>query len=174
MTHIKALHKGIKYPCDQCDFKATQKSNLLTHIKSIHECVKYPCEQCEHKAASKHNLLTHIISKHDQVRFPCDQCDYNATFKSSLLAHIKRKHLSTGNQATYPKQGVKKDLTYRIDDNRRCEIEEEGMEQRTIKLCPISSCTFSLNEKNRILELNHLKRNHPHVDNQTSFLLVKS
>ena len=31
-----------KFPCDQCDYKATQKSSLLTHIKSKHEGVKFP------------------------------------------------------------------------------------------------------------------------------------
>ena len=30
-------NNGRKYPCDQCDYKATQKCNLLTHLKSKHE-----------------------------------------------------------------------------------------------------------------------------------------
>ena len=34
------MHEGVKFPCNQCDYKATQKSNLLKHIKSIHDCVK--------------------------------------------------------------------------------------------------------------------------------------
>ena len=49
LTHIKSIHEGIKYPCDQCDFKATHKGTLKSHMKSIHEGV---------------NLWKHIKSKH--------------------------------------------------------------------------------------------------------------
>ena len=31
------------------DYKATQKGNLLTHIKSIHEGLMFPCDQCDFK-----------------------------------------------------------------------------------------------------------------------------
>ena len=64
MHHLKSKHGGIKYPCDQCDFKATQKSNLLTHLKSKHEGVKYPCDQCDYKATTKGSFLIHFKSKH--------------------------------------------------------------------------------------------------------------
>ena len=56
--------------CDQCDFKATYKSNLLTHIKSIHEGVKYPCDQCDYKATWRSHLLRHLKSKHKAVKYP--------------------------------------------------------------------------------------------------------
>ena len=61
---LRSIHQGIKYPCDQCDYKATQKGDLLTHLKSIHEGVKYPCDQCDYKATQKCHLLTHSNSKH--------------------------------------------------------------------------------------------------------------
>ena len=35
-THIQSQHDGVKYACDQCDFKATQKNNLKIHIKKKH------------------------------------------------------------------------------------------------------------------------------------------
>ena len=47
-----------RYICEQCDYKATQKGNLLRHIESIHEGVKCPCEQCDYKATCKESLLT--------------------------------------------------------------------------------------------------------------------
>ena len=37
MKHIKTIHDGVKFLCAQCDYKATQKDNLLTHIKTKHE-----------------------------------------------------------------------------------------------------------------------------------------
>ena len=50
MKHIKTIHDGVKFLCAQCDYKATQKDNLLTHIKTKHEGVKFPCAQCDYKA----------------------------------------------------------------------------------------------------------------------------
>ena len=64
--YIKSIHKGVKFPCYQCDHKATQKADLLRHIKSIHEGIKYPCNQCDYKAARKERLLNHVKSKHEK------------------------------------------------------------------------------------------------------------
>ena len=76
MEHIGS---PVKYPCDQCNYKATYKSNLNTHLKSKHKGIKYPCEQCDYKASFKVALLTHLKSKHEGIKYPCDQCDYTAT-----------------------------------------------------------------------------------------------
>ena len=66
--------------------------NLRTHVKSIHEGVKYPCDQCVYKATSKGDLRTHVKSIHEGVRYPCDHCDYKVTHKSNLRAHKEYKH----------------------------------------------------------------------------------
>ena len=29
--HIKSIDEDVKFPCDQCDYKATDKGNLLIH-----------------------------------------------------------------------------------------------------------------------------------------------
>ena len=89
---IKSKHKGVKFPCDQCNYKATQRGHLLRHIKSIHDGVKFPCDQCDYKATQKGDLLRHIKSKHEGVKFLCVQCDYKATRKDNLLCHLKSKH----------------------------------------------------------------------------------
>ena len=47
--HIKVIHEGVKYPCNQCDYKAKWKSSLLTHMKSKHD-ITSPCDQCDYKA----------------------------------------------------------------------------------------------------------------------------
>ena len=54
-----SLHESVKYPCNQCEYKATQRSNLKTHKMSVHENVKYPCNQCEYKATTNSSLKTH-------------------------------------------------------------------------------------------------------------------
>ena len=40
-------HEGIKYPCNQCEYKASEKGQLQIHIQSQHEGIKYPCDQCD-------------------------------------------------------------------------------------------------------------------------------
>ena len=35
-THIQSKHEGIKYPCNQCDYRATTQSNFQRHIQSKH------------------------------------------------------------------------------------------------------------------------------------------
>ena len=35
LKHVRYKHEGVKYPCSQCDFKATQQSSLKTHIESL-------------------------------------------------------------------------------------------------------------------------------------------
>ena len=40
-THIKGAHEGLKYYCNDCDYKATYRGTLTTHIKAVHEGLKY-------------------------------------------------------------------------------------------------------------------------------------
>ena len=35
-NHTKAIHEGVRFPCDQCDFKGTQNNSLKKHRRSIH------------------------------------------------------------------------------------------------------------------------------------------
>ena len=67
---LKNGNKGVKFPCDQCDYRATKKCNLLTHINSIHRGFQLLCGQCDYKATQKGHLLTHVKSTHKMSCFP--------------------------------------------------------------------------------------------------------
>ena len=54
------VHENVKYPCDQCDSKFTQKGDLKKHKLSVHKNVN-PCDQHD-KKATKSNLETHKIA----------------------------------------------------------------------------------------------------------------
>ena len=41
---MESLHEGIKYNCDQFDYKATQKHKLEIHKESQQEGIKYDCD----------------------------------------------------------------------------------------------------------------------------------
>ena len=62
---------------------------MYQHIKSRHEGKLIPCNQCNYKATHKDDLLTHINSRHEDVEFPCDKCNYKASRREYVLRHIK-------------------------------------------------------------------------------------
>ena len=68
--HAKSIHKGVVYPCNKCEFKATQKGNQARHVKVVHMNI-YPvkCDYCEYGCASKHHLEVHVKNKHPTEYF---------------------------------------------------------------------------------------------------------
>ena len=38
--HYESIHEGRRFDCDLCDYKATQKYNLITHKKIKHNIIK--------------------------------------------------------------------------------------------------------------------------------------
>ena len=58
--HVKSIHEGKRYSCDQCDYKATHKSSIIRHVKTIHEGERYPCTQCDYKATQTCDLHIHM------------------------------------------------------------------------------------------------------------------
>ena len=55
-THIESVHKKVKYPCYQCEYKAPSQGGLKRHIETVH---------CEYQAAQKRDVKNHIESLHD-------------------------------------------------------------------------------------------------------------
>ena len=91
-TWRELFRKGLRYKCNQCEYKATRKTNLTAHIQSVHEGLRYVCNQCEYKATWKCNLATHIETVHEGVRYGCDQCEYKSAQQDYLRKHKQFKH----------------------------------------------------------------------------------
>ena len=60
--HIQSVHEGVRFFCNQCEYKATHQSSLTTNIQLVHEGVRYICNQSGYKAGYSSNLTTHIQS----------------------------------------------------------------------------------------------------------------
>ena len=58
--HFKSVHT-----CDKCDKTYTDPSSLRKHKLSAHDGIRYPCDQCNLKATQKHSLLNHIEKFHN-------------------------------------------------------------------------------------------------------------
>ena len=84
---------GKKYPCDECDFQATQKSNLTKHHQSVHMGKKYPCGECCYQATETGSLNQHMLAIHMGKKYPCGECDYQASSKSNITAHQQSVHM---------------------------------------------------------------------------------
>ena len=78
-------------------FTHTMLSSLDTHIRATHKGMKYPVGQCEHKVTSKSSLERHRSSVHVLLRYPCEQCEYQATVKDSLDQYKKGGNILVGN-----------------------------------------------------------------------------
>ena len=70
MKH-KQEHKNQKsIECDQCDFKTSDRHELLEHKKSMHEKMwKLKCGQCQYVALEKHTILEHQKAVHNKISY---------------------------------------------------------------------------------------------------------
>ena len=50
MSYTSYIYSKVRNKCNQCEYKATQRSSLTTHIQSLHEGVRNEYNQCEYKA----------------------------------------------------------------------------------------------------------------------------
>ena len=50
--------------CPECQMKFTRSSSLMEHIRIQHEGIRYPCNQCDYKATKLYSLKFHMETKH--------------------------------------------------------------------------------------------------------------
>ena len=137
----KAKHKGIRYPCDQCDISATTSSNLNAHKKAKHLGIRFPCDKCEYlircncrsiwninmedTSANKKRKIdgdTEVNTKAKKV-YSCDQCEYTATQHGHLKTHKQAKHEGI----RYPCDQCEYAATHLANLKRHIESKHEGI-----------------------------------------------
>ena len=105
--HTLSKHEGIRFYCDQCEYKVTQKGilrvqnnrnmktsykqTLRIHNQSKHRDIKFDCDQCEYKAKTKRNLRVHTLSKHTTQRNTKELSE--SAKKINLKVHKESKHV---------------------------------------------------------------------------------
>ena len=90
--HVKSVHEGKKYNCDQCDYKATQPSSIKIHKQVKHVQAKLQCPQCDYQSGWPSDLRKHKLAKHDGIRYGCDICDFIATRPECLGKRMRSQH----------------------------------------------------------------------------------
>jgi len=88
MDHIECKHDSasFSYSCSQGTFGSYKTG------EHDEDTAQFPCEQCDYVATQGNNLKKHIEAKHLGVTYSCDICPYQATQKQNLKRHLKLKH----------------------------------------------------------------------------------
>ena len=84
------------FPCDQCDYVASKKVNLVQHTKRLHSGLAFTCSHCHEEFGNEIKLNRHILKEHDVDRFQCQHCEFEALKPRSLEAHKAVKHKDLG------------------------------------------------------------------------------
>ena len=71
----QSLHICIKDPCEQCDYQATDKSDLTQHYQSVHKG-KYGFAQYEFQATHKLHLTTNYQALHMGIKYKFEKCEF--------------------------------------------------------------------------------------------------
>ena len=94
-NHGKSNHPGCQLPCrnSSCDFKASTLHYLDKHMRMVHHGHSYKCDQCDATFIDKRAMRNHKGYKHEGIRWPCNICSYKATTKRHLDVHVDKVHL---------------------------------------------------------------------------------
>jgi len=64
MHLILSESSALEHKCNKCDFKSKYKHSIVKHELAIHLKVKYYCDFCDYKATQKTRLNFHRKTEH--------------------------------------------------------------------------------------------------------------
>lgn len=100
-SHIKKVHKGIKYgkpsQCHICKKVLANQGHLNVHIRTVHEKErKHCCKFCERTFPNRFGLKRHVLSMHQGVRVvenaACPDCGRVFRLRCLMLRHQRVVH----------------------------------------------------------------------------------
>ena len=82
------------FRCEQCEYKTSQRYNLIRHERAVHEKIKdKKCNNCSFATSSTDNLERHIKAVHLKINdYKCEVCEFKTTEKYALSQHKKAVH----------------------------------------------------------------------------------
>ena len=77
----------IHFPCNICNYKATDYDSLTKHIENIHTEIKYICNHCKYKSIDGRDLTNHIKMIHMRDGYCCDHCKFITTKSNDIKGY---------------------------------------------------------------------------------------
>ena len=63
--HKEEKHEGVRYPCDQCEIPSfVRREHLKRHQVKVHNLTPFECKKCDYKGTNKFQLIRHIKLGH--------------------------------------------------------------------------------------------------------------
>ena len=90
--HVRVVHGGKKFQCDQCDFNCLTHGGLYLHQKAVHLGIRFKCNQCNYEGTQEVNLKRHIESKHGTIQYCCKLCNAKTKGLWYIETHLKKVH----------------------------------------------------------------------------------
>ena len=114
----RSEHEGVKYPCHQCDYQATEKGSLQSHIIVKHRETVLKCDdgmgdgekevldKIDSDDQTKETLINEDHQSEELIeetttekKLPvgtstqCPECGLNFSRRSTMFRHVRRKHV---------------------------------------------------------------------------------
>ena len=118
VDHLKSVHFGVRYTCQQCGHQSTQQSSLNSHEKTVHG-PRVNCQYCG-KSYSQSSLQNHIKAIHEKIKFFCKECEFKSSSQSALKSHVDFIHKGIFNYCC-------SQCTYKTTNNYNLKIHEKKM-----------------------------------------------
>lgn len=64
IQHVKVTHLGLRLKCEFCPYEARRQRTIEYHRLAVHEGVVFDCDKCEYTTAWKPNMAQHVKVKH--------------------------------------------------------------------------------------------------------------
>ena len=91
--HIEAVHHNYRYPCSECDYKATSLVSLKRHVETKHKGLRHECPECGKQYIQQGALRLHFQTVHEGIKnHECNQCDFKTNAGISLKNHVLAIH----------------------------------------------------------------------------------
>uniref|UniRef100_A0A8D8B706 Zinc finger protein 337 n=1 Tax=Culex pipiens TaxID=7175 RepID=A0A8D8B706_CULPI len=91
--HMATKHDDRDRPfrCEKCPKTYMSNANLQEHVRMVHEGVKFTCDQCNIQLGSKSSWKRHMRG-HSEKGHCCDICQEKCSSHSTLMTHKRRVH----------------------------------------------------------------------------------
>lgn len=103
--HMFETKEGVltEFPCKKCGKMYKSRQGRRMHMRAVHDGIKYRCEECNKTYNFSSALTRHMRFDHRKsqigVRYHCDECDLHYKHNESLNIHKKRKHAGNATNA---------------------------------------------------------------------------